>query len=89
MWWLQPWCKSWLTAAARRSRKASPRQRSARPTLEVLEGRSLPSSLTLAGLSPLTADIHAGAHSVPPLAMHTVRHPGGGGGPGDPPRGGL
>jgi hypothetical protein len=79
MWWKQ-WCKSWLTRAPRRSRKASPRQRSLRPTVELLEGRSLPPSLTAASVSPLTTDIHAGAHTVLTLAMHK---PPSGGGPAD------
>jgi hypothetical protein len=76
--WVKLWCKSWLTAAARSSRKASPRQRGVRPTLEVLEGRSLPSSLTLASVSPVT-NIHSAAHSVLMAGKHVAY-----GSPGDP-----
>jgi hypothetical protein len=58
--WFKQWCRNWLPAAARNSRNALPRRRRVRPTLEVLEGRSLPSSLTLANVSPMTTDIHGG-----------------------------
>jgi hypothetical protein len=71
------WCKSWLTRAAARSRRASPRKYGLRPTLELLENRSLPSSLTLASVSPLTADIHASAHTVMTLAMNAASKHGG------------
>ena len=72
-----------LTAVARRNRTAPSKHRSLRPTLEVLEGRSLPSSLTLASVASAT-DIHGDAHTV--LMGNKHGNPSG---PGDPPTGGL